>query len=191
MRRDSLEAIIAEEIEALGEGAFDDAIGKVKGFFGKGKKKKSPEQRADQDGDGTLSDAEADAWNELSADDGDPTVKAGPYGKGKETEEYPPNVVAGKPRKLDLTNPPVLLNPILMYQKYAFVWDYDVPEGKMPKKRKPKASSGSQLFYEQRCRRGLPWYCSDAWYTPKKKAKEILICQSQYIRSSQARKETS
>ena len=75
MNRAQMEKIIAEEIQALDEGAFEDAVGKVKGFFGKGKEKAHD---ADRDKDGDIDDEEAAAWNEISPED---KVKPGAYGK--------------------------------------------------------------------------------------------------------------
>jgi len=153
MDREHVERIILEEIQALDESAFEDAIKKVKAGVGNLEKRGEYERRLDK----TEKDIAARKKRK------DTAAAVG-------VESLPENVVAGEPRELDLTNPPVLLDPVLMYQKFRFIWDYDVAEGKMPKKFKPGASSGAVMAYDHYCEGGLEWYCRDNWYKPKKEA---------------------
>tara|TARA_R110002020_G_scaffold139703_1_gene310668 strand:- start:2483 stop:3871 length:1389 start_codon:yes stop_codon:yes gene_type:complete len=169
MNKQLVEQIILEELETLSEmgeldeGFFDDLMNRLRRAESEGQTQRSSTSslfkryRSLQRGKKIVADRERTEklMLALGADD------------------LPANLVTDKPIPLDITNPPILLDPITQYQVFKFVWDYDVADGKKPKKRRLSNAAGAKLFYDESCRSGLKMYCSDRWFRVEQEAEEV------------------
>ena len=163
MDRQLVERIILEELEALDEGFFDDLMKRLRKAEAEGQTQRSSTSslfkryRNLQRGKKIIA-AKEEAEKLMLA---------------LGSDDLPPNLVTDKAIPLDITNPPILLDPITQYQVFKFVWDYDVADGKKPKKRRMTNAAGAKLFYDESCRTGLKMYCSDRWFRVEQEAEEV------------------